>query len=128
MPQPDEVFNPDLLLPEIPNPAAQEAQATQVVNQTVTGAISSIGGLVGPNISIASGAAVNGVQVLLSTGANTLTVSITGVGEMAAKNRIANVALLAMTVSNPPTQAEVQAIANKIDEILTALSTAQHMV
>jgi hypothetical protein len=28
---------------------------------------------------------------------------------------------LAMTVSSPPTQAQVQAIANKIDELLTAL-------
>ena len=28
---------------------------------------------------------------------------------------------LALTVSNPPTQAQVQAIANKIDEMLTAL-------
>ena len=28
---------------------------------------------------------------------------------------------LALTVSNPPTQAQVQAIANKLDELLTAL-------
>jgi hypothetical protein len=28
---------------------------------------------------------------------------------------------LALTVSSPPTQAQVQAIANKIDELLTAL-------
>ena len=28
---------------------------------------------------------------------------------------------LALTVSNPPTQAQVQAIANKMDELLTAL-------
>ena len=31
------------------------------------------------------------------------------------------VALLNLTVSNPPTQAEVQALANKIDELITAL-------
>lgn len=31
------------------------------------------------------------------------------------------IALLALTVSNPPTQAQVQAVADKLDEVLTAL-------
>jgi hypothetical protein len=31
------------------------------------------------------------------------------------------VAVLGLTVSNPPTQAEVQAVANKLDELLAAL-------
>ncbi len=33
-----------------------------------------------------------------------------------------SIAPLGLTVSNPPTQAEVQAIANKIDEMLTFMS------
>ena len=33
----------------------------------------------------------------------------------------AGVALLALTVSNPPTQAEVQSLADKMDELITAL-------
>jgi len=37
------------------------------------------------------------------------------------KPRIVAVADLSLTVSNPPTQAEVQAIANKVDELLGAL-------
>lgn len=34
---------------------------------------------------------------------------------------VTGVALLSMSVSNPPTQAQMQAVANKIDEMLTAL-------
>jgi hypothetical protein len=34
---------------------------------------------------------------------------------------VAGVGALALTVSNPPTQAQVQAIANKIDEMLVQL-------
>ena len=37
------------------------------------------------------------------------------------KPRIEAVANLNLTVSNPPTQAEVQQIANKVDELLEAL-------
>jgi hypothetical protein len=35
----------------------------------------------------------------------------------------ATVTPLGLTVSNPPTQAQVQALADKIDEIITALQT-----
>ncbi len=48
-------------------------------------------------------------------------------GEMAATNRIPAVASLNLTVSNPPTQAEVQAIANKVDELLAAMRRASHL-
>ena len=34
---------------------------------------------------------------------------------------VSDVDLLSMSVSNPPTQAQVQALANKMDELLTAL-------
>ncbi len=36
--------------------------------------------------------------------------------------RIATVNMLEMTVSNPPTQTEVQALADKIDELIIALN------
>lgn len=32
-----------------------------------------------------------------------------------------SIALLALTVSNPPTQAQVQAVADKLDEVIAAL-------
>ena len=34
---------------------------------------------------------------------------------------VPDVDLLSMSVSNPPTQAQVQALANKLDELITAL-------
>ena len=34
---------------------------------------------------------------------------------------VMDVDLLSMSVSNPPTQAQVQALANKLDELITAL-------
>ncbi len=48
------------------------------------------------------GNAINGVLAQTSNGSN-------------------GVALLGMTVSDPPTQAEVQAVANKLDELIAAL-------
>jgi len=49
-------------------------------------------------------------------------------GQMATTNRIPSVANLNLTVSNPPTQAEVQAIANKVDALLAAMRRAGHLV
>lgn len=48
-------------------------------------------------------------------------------GEMASTNRIPPVADLNLTVSNPPTQAEVQSIADKVDEFLAAARQAGHL-
>lgn len=47
-----------------------------------------------------------------------------GLGTMALAAKIAAVADLNQTISNPPTQAEVQAITDKIDELLGAARTA----
>lgn len=44
--------------------------------------------------------------------------------QQVANRRRAPIANLGLTISNPPTQAEVQAIANKIDAILAADRTA----
>jgi hypothetical protein len=35
------------------------------------------------------------------------------------------IANLGLTISNPPTQAQVQAVANKVDQIITALTAAK---
>lgn len=43
---------------------------------------------------------------------------------IALTRQVAAIADLNLTVSNPPTQAEGQAIADKIDEILAAMRTA----
>ena len=37
-------------------------------------------------------------------------------------SRLGNVTPLVLTISNPPTQAQVQAIANKLDELIGALN------
>jgi len=50
-----------------------------------------------------------------------------GLGTMATANKIGAVSDLAITVSNPPTQAEVQAIANKVDALLAAARVANHL-
>jgi hypothetical protein len=41
--------------------------------------------------------------------------------EMANAPRIPAIASLGLTISNPPTQAQVQAVANKVDELLAAM-------
>ncbi len=46
---------------------------------------------------------------------------------IALTKQIAAVADLNQTISNPPTQAEVQAISDKIDELLAAMRTANRL-
>lgn len=48
-------------------------------------------------------------------------------GVMAHQNKVAAVAQMLMIISNPPTQAEVQTIEAKVDEIIAALKAAGHM-
>lgn len=98
------------------------------VNVPQTGVIRSLGGLLGPDILVAAGAAVNGIAIAVTPGGSTITFAIAGPGTMAQRNAIAAVADLAMVVTNPPTQAEVQAIADKIDELLGAMRTAVHLL
>jgi hypothetical protein len=44
-----------------------------------------------------------------------------------ALSKVAAIADLNQTITNPPTQAEVQAISDKIDELLAAMRTAEKM-
>jgi hypothetical protein len=48
-------------------------------------------------------------------------------GQMANRNPVPSVPDLNLAVSNPPTQGEVQAIANKIDELLFFMRQAGHL-
>lgn len=92
-----------------------------------TGAISTIDGMVGPNLTINTAAPVNGLAVTKTSLANIITLGLSGVGTMAQRNAIAAIADLNQTISNPPTQAEVQAISDKIDELFAAMRTANHL-
>lgn len=48
-------------------------------------------------------------------------------GPMASKRIVDVIADLNQTISNPPTQAEVQAISDKVDEILAEFKAAGHI-
>lgn len=50
-----------------------------------------------------------------------------GLGTMAIANEIAAVADLSQSITNPPTQTEVTNIQNKINELLAAMRTADHL-
>lgn len=50
-----------------------------------------------------------------------------GLGTMAVAGEIAAVADLNQTISAAPTQGEVQAISDKVDELLAAMRAADHM-
>lgn len=66
-------------------------------------------------------------RIAFTPAGSVLELRLAGLGEMSEKNRVANVPLLSITISNPPTQAEVQSVANKIDTLITAMITAEHM-
>lgn len=93
----------------------------------VPGQLHSLDGMLGPDIAVVTAASLNGVAVSATPAANTLTLGVTGVGSMAQRNAIGAVADLNQTISSPPTQAEVQAITDKIDELLAAMRTAAHL-
>jgi len=68
-----------------------------------------------------------------ATNAHGATGSVIGSGNIASTVSVGvvlqatDVAALSQTITNPPTQAEVQAISNKIDELLSSLKTAGTM-
>jgi len=108
----------------LPLQAAQ--QQVQLINfpAVVAGQVRSVAGQTGPDITVSTAAATNGVAISLAAAANNLTLGLTGIGQLASKNRAANIAKLNQTTSNPPTQAEVQAVADKIDEMIDKLIAA----
>lgn len=63
------------------------------------------------------------------TGANSASAARTslGLGAMAVEDAVAAVADLSGGISNPPTQAEVTAIYNKINTLLAEMRTAGHL-
>jgi hypothetical protein len=95
----------------------------------VPGQLRSVAGQTGPDLNVATAAAVNGVAVSFSAAVNTLTFGLTGVGNMAQRNAIAAVADLATAdATDLPT---VIALANdlkaKLNALLAAMRTANHM-
>jgi hypothetical protein len=63
------------------------------------------------------------------TGAGTVVGARTnlGLGTMATRNAVGAIVDLNQTISATPTQSEVQAISDKIDELLAAMRTASHL-
>ena len=89
-----------------------------------TGAgVEAINGATG-NVTLANSASIAVTKVSPQQFSFNLTVTL---GTMATKNQGAAVADLSQTISNPPTQAEVQNIQAKVNELLGSLRTAQHI-
>lgn len=95
------------------------AQAAIAVALPASGFVASIDGLTGL-ITFASGTHIS----VTNDGVSNFTFSTTGLGTIVTHNQAAAVADLNQTISNPPTQAEVQAISTKVDELLDSLRTA----
>ena len=96
----------------------------------VAGQVRSIAGQLGPDLNIATAAAVNGVAVSFAAAANILTFGLTGIGTMAQRNAIAVVA----DISTPDATdlATVITLANdlkaKLNELLAKARTANHLI
>lgn len=97
--------------------------------QLVAGQLRSIAGQFGPDLTVATAAALNGVAVSFAAAANALTFGVTGVGTMAQRNAIAAVADLA--TPDATDLATVITLANdlkaKLNALLAAMRTANHL-
>lgn len=97
--------------------------------QLVAGQLRSIAGQFGPDLTVATAAALNGVAVSFAAAANALTFGVTGVGTMAQRNAIAAVADLA--TADATDLATVITLANdlkaKLNALLAAMRTANHL-
>lgn len=113
-----------------PDIARLQAQASGALEQIavlplpVAAFVAALNGLTGP-ISLAGGTS-GGLTISITPGVGTITISISGNGTMATKNVAAAVADLNQTIAGP-TIAEVQAISDKVDELLGVLRTAVHI-
>jgi hypothetical protein len=107
--------------------AQQAGTESTVIGGSVTPAdnVTSLAGLQGV-IALNSGAPVNGIQVLITPGVGAIVFSISGPGTMAQRNAIGAVADLNQTIAGPSI-AEVQAISDKMDELLAAMRAASHL-
>lgn len=108
------------------DPSVAQLQAAQLGAQSAiavalpaTGFVASIDGLTGL-ITLSDGTHIS----ITNDGVSNFTISTTGLGTIVTHNQAGAVADLNQTISNPPTQTEVQDISDKVDELLDALRTA----
>lgn len=98
--------------------------------QLVAGQVRSIAGQLGPDLNVATAAALNGVAISFAAAANLLTFGLTGIGTMAQRNAVASVADVA--TADATDLATVIALANdlkaKLNELLAKARTANHLV
>ena len=113
----------------IPLQARQQDLPTNEKFAAVPGQLRSISGQDGPDLTVATAAALNGVAVSFAAAADQLTFGITGVGTMAQRNAIAAVADVA--TADATDLATVITLANdlkaKINELLAKARTANHL-
>lgn len=116
--------------PDIQKLAAnQQGQALdqQIPQLPATAFVASINGQ-GGALTFGPGSVPAGWTITFTGGVGSVAINISGPGTMSTKNIAAAVADLNQTITNPPTVAEVQAISDKIDEILAVLRAAVHIV
>lgn len=95
----------------------------------VTGAIRSIDGLAGPDVTINTAAPVNGIAVTKSSVGSVITLGISGPGTMAQRNAIAAVAdeSTADATDLATAIALVNALKAKLNDLLGKARTAGHL-
>lgn len=113
----------------IPLQTAQQEEDLVPPFQAVPGQLRSVAGQAGPDLNVATAAALNGVAVSFAAAGNILTFGLTGVGTMAQRNAIAAVADIATADAVDPTttMALVNELKAKVNALLAAMRTAQHL-
>lgn len=121
------IIDTDAALVPIQSRQAQEQLLPAFV--AVPGQLRSVAGETGPDLNVATAAAVNGIAISFAAAANTLTFGITGVGTMAQRNAIAAVADIATADATDPatTMALVNELKAKLNQLLAAMRTANHL-
>lgn len=113
----------------MPLQAQQQAAQIEPGVQLVPGQLRSIAGQTGPDLNVATAGASNGLVVTFAAAANVLTLGLSGVGTMAQRNAIAAVADIATADAVDPatTMALVNELKAKINQLLAAMRTANHL-
>lgn len=93
------------------------------------GQLHSFAGMLGPDIAVNTGAAVNGISIVAASAANTQTLSITGPGTMAQRNAIAAVAdeTNADAIDLATALTLVNSLKAKLNDLLTKARAAGHL-
>jgi len=115
------------------DPSIAQIQASQIIAQQiaaalpVSGFVASVNALTGI-LSIVAGTSSAGFAITVSSdGVSTISIGVTTTltfGTIVSHNQATAVTDLTQSITNPPSQAEVQAIQAKVNELLDALRTA----